>query len=150
MLWTRLYHPNWPNVLAGSALGGLLMFLPAAAALAAALTANWAAAGVLAAVGLGYLLGQLALLMLLETAIGGMLRRRGEATMKLDPLLLLRLLLAIPATQLLYAAAICDCLLTRELTWRGIRYVIKGPWDALMTGHAPYAARDQHTNVSLH
>jgi hypothetical protein len=91
--------------------------------------------------------------MLLERAIGGMLRRRGEPAMHISPGLLVRLLAAIPATQVMYLGAIFDCLVRRELTWRGIRYVVKGPWDAIMTGHTPYQAQSQPdagANVSLH
>lgn len=51
---------------------------------------------------------------------------------------ILKLILAIPLTQLVCAIALWQTMLTKQIEWRGITYQINGPWNIKLLDYFPY------------
>ncbi len=136
----RLYHPAWP-VLAAHGVISSLAFAGAVIVLAAALlTANLQAA---AWVGGGLVLLQLSsglLLAVTESAVRKIVRVRGEPVRWLDAATVAKLALAIPLTQLVYAAGLLMLGNMRCVQWRGVQYQIANPWDVKLVDYRPYSS----------
>ena len=134
----KLYHPGWNAIL----LYGTITFLiPASAALSMAIalfTGQWFSAVVLG----GSLLLYFALLLVLigrwQQAVQKKLMLRGESLPSGSIGNFLKLIIAIPLTQLVCAIALWQAMLTQQVEWRGITYQVKGPWDIKLLQYFPY------------
>lgn len=153
MLWTRLYHPNFGPVLLHAVATSLVFGM--AIILASIGLANgdfwltvWAGGGFAA-----YLGAMLLLMAVLESAVRQVLKRRGEAATRYRLAALCRLPVAIPLTQLVYLSAILLATFRREVTWRGVRYAIRAPFDVAVLSDQPFEVAADHdhegSNVSL-
>ncbi|HEY9767167.1 MAG TPA: hypothetical protein V6C71_01510 [Coleofasciculaceae cyanobacterium] len=68
---------------------------------------------------------------------------RQEVLPQMSAIALGKLMLAIPATQLVLASALWQTMLTRQVEWRGITYQIKGLWDIKLLEYFPYQYLNQ-------
>jgi cellulose synthase/poly-beta-1,6-N-acetylglucosamine synthase-like glycosyltransferase len=128
LLNTRLYHPGWAIVV----LHGLLTVLLPLAGLAVAswLAVNGSNSGVIwiGWVCLVYEVGLFTLLFGLETSVRRVLADRKEMMVEWSFPRLLKLLLAVPLTQLTYALSVWRASWMQTAEWRGASYQIGGPW----------------------
>jgi cellulose synthase/poly-beta-1,6-N-acetylglucosamine synthase-like glycosyltransferase len=139
---TRLYHPAWPVIM----FHGIGTFLTPAAALlltfAACVTAQWSA--VLWAGG-GFAFYQLAYILLfiaIEVGVRRIAESRGETVGQWTPSRLVKLVSAIPVTQVIYPIILLSTVLVRHIQWRGVTYQVTGPWQVRLVEYRPYP---QHT-----
>jgi hypothetical protein len=145
LLDVRLYHRRWPWVVAHACCGALIPWSFVAVGLAAA-----AGGRVLAAFGAaaGWLLVQavnLALLAWIENTVrfaigkGGRLPN-GTSGKDYWPRRACKIgfsLVAVSLVQILHAAAVVWAWRVKRITWRGITYEIKGPWEIRRTNYCP-------------
>lgn len=138
MLTTRLYHPRWLAVVAH----GLITSLPQAVAtgvlLVALLSGQWKTAA-LAGGGLACYLASMAVMLApMEVGVRRIVRSRGEPADWLTASIAAKVLVAIPLTQVIYAAVLVSTILVRTVEWRGVSYRIGGPWEIRLIRYAPY------------
>lgn len=147
----RLQHGGWPKVFLHGMLTSLVLLAAAVLLLIALLQQQWQAVGFLAAGLLSYALVMLAGLGLLETAVRKPVYRRNQPTQWISPVTFVKLLVALPLTQILYAAALPTIRFMHDVTWRGVRYQIDGPWKVRLVTYRPFSAkhRPADSTVSL-
>ena len=143
MIWARLYHPRWSLVVAHSLMGLLSLVGPLvvagwALAVGEPQIAGWLLGGVAA-----YFIGSALLLGLLESSVRFVLRSRDEEVTPLTLGAAVRLVPAMPLTQLLYSAAVIACCFAGEVNWRGIRYRIIGRGKVRMVEYLPFREESQ-------
>ncbi|MBE9189740.1 glycosyltransferase family 2 protein [Gloeocapsopsis crepidinum LEGE 06123] len=151
LLCSRLYHPSWQAMVGYSLVTTLV---PAGAAILfcmALFTRQWHLA---TGVGSGLITYTLALVLLmgiLEQGVRQVVQTRGEAIAPFSPIAIARLIVGIPLTQLVYAAAVVSAILMQQVEWRGITYQVKGPWNIKLVKYSPYQYLDQpvDANASL-
>ena len=140
LLLSRLYHSRWPIVI------GHGLLLTGAIALGAGIFAAglvtrqwpsvaWAGGGLLAHWAVAVLL-----VGLLEHGVRTIVSARGENTRWLSAPTCLKLFLALPLTQLIYTLSLLQVVFMREVHWRGIDYVIHGPYQIRMREYSTYRA----------
>lgn len=138
MVNVRLYHPAWPAVVAH----GLMSALVPLVAIIILLVAFWQRNFVSCAIAGGGLVvyaGSLLLsLISMVKAIRRIARSRGEADKWVSPWGMLSFPLVLPMTQAIHLAAITSASIVKSITWRGIRYIINGPWRIRIEDYAPY------------
>lgn len=143
LLTARLYHPRWLAVLAHGISTTLLLGAGVGLMLAALVARDWAAfywAG--GGMG-GYLAAMVLLLLSMEIPVRQLVLDRGEPTRWLGFWRALQLVAAIPLTQVVYPLALLSVLAVREVSWRGIRYRIGGPWAIRRLSYSPYLAEPE-------
>ncbi len=149
LLTARLYHPGWPLVV----LHGLLVpVVPLAAAvlfLYFTLVHAWMLAAFTVAVTVCYFAGLFSILGAMEYCVRMQMARRGEMARWLTPRAWLSLLLAIPVIQVLYPLALAGAMMMRRVTWRGVCYEIKSPWEIRLQEYKRYEAESQPAGHSL-
>lgn len=138
LLNAKLYHPGWGAILT---YGTITFLIPATAALLtliAGLTGQWVSTILLGSSLVTYIFVVFVLIGVYERAIRQKLALRNETLPTHSTATLLKLLLAIPLTQLVCAIAFWQAILTQQVEWRGITYQIKGPWDVKLLEYFPY------------
>ena len=138
LLNAKLYHPGWRAILT---YGTITFLIPATAALLTLInvfTRQWISTVVLGGSLVTYILLVFLLINVYERAIRQKLALRNETLPPYSAVTLLKLLLAIPLTQLVCAIAFWQAMLTKQVEWRGITYQIKGPWDIKLLEYFPY------------
>ena len=151
LLTARLYHPGWPAVLVHGL--GTTVTLGMACLLAA--IAAWNGEGQTAAwlVGSSVIYQVIAALLLapIEWAVRRIMVARGESTVPWTSTLMIRQVLAMLATQIVYPLALASAAFVRRVTWRQAVYQIHGPWRIKLLSETPYtAASSTHdSRVSL-
>jgi GT2 family glycosyltransferase len=145
LLTARLYHPQWPAVVAH----GLSTFLVPGFALGlaacAGLLGNWRVA---AWAGGGFALYEIAMLFLLgpmEATVRRIVEARGEATRWVSLRIAVKVLGAILLTQVVYTTALISVLCLRTVHWRGVAYRIHSPWQIQLVEYRPYASSPKET-----
>jgi hypothetical protein len=113
LLTARLHHPAWPLVALHSSLAALL-------------AGRLAEAGLLLAALLGYELGCVALLLLIEAVAARALQPLGGRLPPQDLAHAWRLLRWLPLTQWVYGLATLRAALARRVEWRGVHYRVRG------------------------
>ena len=140
LLVGRLQHDGWGAVF----LHGMVTSLALVATLVTcvvALLLRQGEAAALAGGGLvGYTLAMVILLGLMEAGVRTIAAARGQPTRWLSLPTLLKFLVALPLTQILYTAALPTVRFMREVLWRGIAYRIDGPWQVRLVQYHPFAA----------
>jgi len=146
LLTARLYHPHWAAVVGY----GIITSLAPAMAIGAAAWGLWGGQmRVVAWAGGGlacYLAVTVPLLAILEWAVRKTVRTRGESTGWLSPSTTLKLLAAIPVTQVVYAAVLISTVLVRTVEWRGVFYRVDGPWNIRLIEYRPFEAENSATD----
>lgn len=151
LTWTRLYHPRWGVV--------VLHALNTTGVLAAALIMTSVALLLGRWAILAYLGGSLAvyfgvlvlLLSLIEGGVRNQVGGRGEEPFAYPLRAYLKMLSAVPLTQAIYMVAVLMAIFRCHVSWRGVTYRIRGPWDVQMVQYQPFdqAAQPRDTNTSL-
>ncbi len=149
MMWTRLYHPNWTPVFLHALVTSGLWLLALGILLQAALVGQATVFAVAAAGLAGYLAILLGLLAMLESAVRRALIARGEATPWLGWVGRLRLPLAIILTQGVYLSAVLRANYQRRVSWRGVTYHIRGPFDVHIQQDAGFQPPPADADFSL-
>ena len=138
LLVARLYHPGWPLVawhgilttlLLGAALGGAVV----AVALGDAVGAAWLGGALLV-----YQAAMILLLSPMEWAVRRIVRARGESTDWMGGKAL-RVLLALPLTQVMYPVALAMAMTARRTIWRKVVYEIGRGREIRRLNDPPYA-----------
>ncbi len=140
LLTARLYHPHWVAVVGY----GVITSLAPAMALGLVLwglwtdqpqTTAWAGGGLAC-----YLAAMVPLLAILEASVRPIVRSRGESTDWLSVGTAAKLLVAVPVTQVVYAAVLVSTILVRTVEWRGVSYRVDGPWNIRLIEYRPFEA----------
>lgn len=148
LLTARLYHPLWLAVVGhGLSTAGLLIW-GWIVAIQCAIAGDWSSTVVLATALIGYRTGMLLMAPWMESAVAGVVGKRGESTNWQTELSWARLAWLVFLTQWVYTWALVRCLFIRGVNWRGISYRIQGPWKIQMLGYRHYSARG--CDESLH
>lgn len=126
LLWTRLYHPGWHQVLFNAACTLASLVLPCLA-VGEALVRGDLASGAAVVAGCGLqLLGLGLAIMLIQQRLAPRLGvARQEARMPLRGLP--RLLVGMLLSQAIYVAVVAVVAVTRRVSWRGADYEVLGP-----------------------
>jgi hypothetical protein len=140
LLWTRLYSPHWPLVVAHAWCGAAALFGPLIFAMCAAARgeSGLAAAGLLV-IAL-YMAAMLMLLRLVESSVGATQPGAWPRFAGISPVIV-----AVGGilTQAVYLAALCSAALMRFVEWRRIRYAIPGPWKIQRLNYEPFRENAQ-------
>ena len=138
LLTARLYHPGWPLVVGHGVLTTIVPFVALALLIASAITSQWMVAAWMISGILMYELSIIPVLTPLEWSVRRLVRARGEPTAWMGIRGAFWFVAAIPATQIVYAAALASAVFLRSIVWRGVAYRIGGPWKIRMAEYFPY------------
>jgi hypothetical protein len=150
LLWTRLYHPRWNElVLQAGLMAALGAVVPIACALALRQEAWTSLVWLL--VGIGALLAaNLFSLSRTHTVVMKRVRAEQGDVGRLPLRLLPKLLLALPLTAYVYSAAVLSARWLRQVEWRGIRYDVTSHRRIRLVAYEPYRrTTNTRQNVSL-
>lgn len=129
LLWTRLYHPHWSFVVLNAIGGAATFYLPLFLSIALLLRGATSTGLMVGGIVIAYLIGLILIVCMLDRSMRRVMRNRIESLPCFSSLALLRLIVAVPWTQLLHLAAVLSCQRMRTVVWRGVRYRIDGPWN---------------------
>ncbi|WP_315790659.1 glycosyltransferase family 2 protein [Fischerella sp. JS2] len=151
LLVTRLYNPQWPLVVAQVFASTSAVLLTIALLLIALISGNMGTAISITGGFVCYILAMAVQLVLVEQVVQRVIRARGESTTRFSALMMVKILVTIPLTQLVYAVTVVSAILIQKVEWRGISYQIKGPWNIRLIEYQPYQLSSQSVgnNVSL-
>ena len=143
LLTARLYHPGWPAVVLHGLLTTLVLFagllgFAASVFWGTSTETTWLATGLLV-----YLTVMHGMLVFLERRVHAVFAARSVTTSWITTRTWLWMILAIPLTQFLYAAALLSVLFVRRIHWRGITYQIDGPRDIRMIEYRPFQLKHE-------
>lgn len=140
LIWTRLYHPNWNQIVFGVIAAHLILIEGTVVAIAAALTAHEVAAALI----FGAVLVQWVTALIILEWLHATIAHRASASRE-EPFpritwsVRLRLLIALPIALWLLTIAVISATLSRRVEWRGITYRIIPPNGIRMVEYRPYA-----------
>lgn len=150
MLWTRLYHPRWFPVVLHAAISTAIFLLCVVLMVAGVVTQNTPALLWLFVGAGGYQLSMAGLLALLERGIHRIAQHRNEPAYRPSFSRWMKVLVAIPVTQLIYAVAIVRCCTLQKISWRGIEYQISAPFQVDRLNDTAFTPpSDRTSNESL-
>jgi cellulose synthase/poly-beta-1,6-N-acetylglucosamine synthase-like glycosyltransferase len=139
LLLSRLYSPKWLMVIGHGLLTSVLLIFAMCLAFVMVVQGyGGQALGVIASL-LVYVGIMIGCLVVLEVAVRKVVEARGETTRWLSIATILKLGAALPLTQLVYTGALMGAATMRRVSWRGINYQIRGPYDIQMEEYKPYA-----------
>ena len=149
LLWTRLYQPAffWWAIVIHALVSMMSMFIAIGIMINSLIHSQWTpflwTASGLASYGLASVLS----LFLLETTVRRFSKHRGEFVSWIRPWVLVKLAVAIPLTQLVHGAAVTKVLFLKSITWRGVTYRIRAPFDVeLLEDQQPFHDQDVPTH----
>ncbi len=149
LLWTRLYQPAafwWAIVLHALIVSSTLLLAVALITTSIILQSwtmlIWTSASIACYwLAMGFSLG------MLENTVRHYSRQRGEFVRWINPAILLKLLIAVPATQFVHGAAVLKVLFLKRIDWRGVSYQIRAPFDVrLLEDRQPFHQADAPTD----
>jgi cellulose synthase/poly-beta-1,6-N-acetylglucosamine synthase-like glycosyltransferase len=151
LLCVRLYHPSWILVVIHGMVTALVPLLAVGLLLIALFFHQWEAVAWIACGLFCSLFGQALVVSILEQGVRRVVRRRRGVMPERSAMTMLKTLVAIPLTQLIFMWAIMAAMMTRYIDWRGITYEIKEPWDIRLVDYRPYrnSKSSAMQNVSL-
>lgn len=151
LLVMRLYSSTWLQVAVQVFTTALAFVMAIGLLLIALVSGDFGCATWVAGAIAGYILAMVLLLTFLEQGVRRVIQVRGEPTTSFSPLMMAKILMAIPLTQLVFAVATLLAMLARSVEWRGITYQIEGPGKILLTEYRPYQLSNQviDTTTSL-
>lgn len=151
LTWTKIYHPRWMPVVIHAFFSTIVLLAAVALLLCGAVLQQadvvaWSGGGMAA-----FLVSSLLLICVMERAIRRVVRDRGEETMTFSVGACLRILVAIPVTQMIHFLAVLHAMFRRKVAWRGVTYHVRGPWEVEMLDYKPFdqEALVQDGNTSL-
>jgi cellulose synthase/poly-beta-1,6-N-acetylglucosamine synthase-like glycosyltransferase len=138
MLNVRLYHPAWPAVVVHGFVSAIIPLAACVMLLVAVSLGDFSSGAVIMA-GLGiYATSLLLSLITMVNAMRKIAVRRGQPSRWISGWRVLNVAVVLPITQLVHVAAIASAAFAKSTTWRGIRYLIDGPWKVRMESYSPY------------
>lgn len=138
LLTVRLHNPWWWAVVAHGALTTAAQLFATGVVLWSLFAASWEAA-TWAGAGLGlYLAAMVLMLASMEVLVQRIVHARGDVTNWISPSTALRIVLAIPLTQAVYAAGLMSAMFARTHQWRGITYRFGGGQKVHVLEDRPY------------
>ncbi|MEY3401268.1 MAG: glycosyltransferase [Anabaena sp. CRKS33] len=140
---SKLYHPGWLAIISEAYSSILVPNLVIIIIFYLLLQSQWYAGFLLFSSYISYTIGLVLLMLLMEVSIHHILHNQGKKIPKLSPLIILKMLIAIPFTQWIYGLIILSSLWTSSITWRGITYRIQGPENIRLIEYRPYQWLDQ-------
>ena len=148
---SRLYHPLWFAVVGDSILTIVLPNLVLALCFITFVIGQRQAATLALTGYCSYLVGLVAIVLMLEKSVRQVIKKRGEVTTRFNKNTIWRILIGIPFTQWFYFIALVSCHWMPIVNWRGVNYRIKGPFKIRMLEYRPYKWIDQpiDPNISL-
>lgn len=138
MTWTRIYHSGWGAILLHALLTTLLWLLAFGQVALGATRGNGYAVAMAGGSLLGYVIVMLALVSWIEYAVRVTLRRRQENTSWGDRFTWLKLPIALVLAQGTHFLAVLLANNIRQVTWRGVTYLLRGPWDVQLQTERPF------------
>jgi cellulose synthase/poly-beta-1,6-N-acetylglucosamine synthase-like glycosyltransferase len=151
LLCVRLYHPSWVLVVVHGMITSLIPLLAVGLLLVALFFHQWEATAWIACGLFCSLVGQALVVSILEQGVRRVVQRRREVMPEPSVMTMLKTLIAIPLTQLIFMWAILSAMMARYIDWRGITYEIKGAWNIRLVDYRPYrnSKSSSMQNVSL-
>lgn len=141
LLTTRLYNANWLAIVVHCAVTTSVLVTANGIVLASLLTQYWTPA-MWSAGGLFVYLACAAIsTAIAEIAVRQVLQQQEESTNWTSLGTLARILVSLPLTQAVYAMALVSTYFIRRVHWRGIEYLVDGPYRIKMVQYQPYQAR---------
>ncbi len=140
LLWTRLYQPRgfWWLIVTQAYVVSLGLILALAVAIFAAAAGDHQILGVS---GLAIVLYQWLMfvsLFVVEFGVRRILEKNHQPLRWLTPSKIVKLVIAIPITQFVHAAAVTSVILKKRLIWRGVEYQINQPFDVELVADRPF------------
>ncbi|MEE2639647.1 MAG: hypothetical protein VX768_03395 [Planctomycetota bacterium] len=149
MLNGKLYHPLWLPVLAQAILLTILLVAAVSTNLANIVTGNWLAFGILGGSLTLFWISIFGLFVKMNRVIGSKALGRGDRMNWLTLSAAHKLFWVIPMVQIVYFLGLLKSLFIRNVCWRGIDYVIRGPFDIQLVEYKPFRQDPQAENQSL-
>ncbi len=140
---SKLYHPGWLAIISEAYSSIVVPNLVIIIIFYLLLESQWYAGFLLFSSYISYTIGLVLLMLLMEVSIHHILHNQGKKIPKLSPLIILKMLIAIPFTQWIYGLIIISSLWTSSITWRGITYRIQGRENIRLIEYRPYQWLDQ-------
>jgi cellulose synthase/poly-beta-1,6-N-acetylglucosamine synthase-like glycosyltransferase len=138
LLTARLYHPHWPAVAAHGVMTSVAQLAALVLIPVAWLTGRPSAAWLLVAGLILYHGSMLLMLIPLEWSVRRIAAARSEQTNWLDVATAMKLVWAIPLTQIIYPWVLALAMRLRWVDWRGVSYEVAGPWDVRLIEYRPF------------
>lgn len=149
LTWSRLYEPTFVITLFHATSTTALIAAGLIGGIVASVLQHWIAAGLLLG-GVVLFVGSMAAsLLLIDSAVRGVAKLRGETHSSLPISVYLKMICAVPLTQLIYAIAAVVAYLRRRVRWRGVTYELNGPYDVRLIDDKPFEEPKGASNVSL-
>ena len=151
MMWTRLYHPHWWIIVFHAVVTTWLWLNSLGLAIYAVAWGDRSSA-YLAGGGLGlYIVTMLTLVAMLEYSVNRTLLRRQEEIGWMRWTTWLAMPCALTLTQFMHFCALMFANFARRVTWRGVTYELKSPWNILRVDDRPFeqAVDEDDTEASL-
>lgn len=145
----KLYHPFWIPVLLQGILSSILLIAAASANIANIVTGNWLALGVLATSLMMFWGTFFYLFLRMNSVIERKAIERGEKTNWLGTTAAYKLFWVIPMVQVVYLLGVLKSLFIRKVCWRGIDYVIDGPYEIKLVEYKPFLSDAAESQQSL-
>ncbi len=138
LLLSRLYSPKWLIVIGHGLLTSFLLGVSLTTLMVAAYKGDALSVIVIVATLILFLILMVLCIAVLENAVRRVVAARGEKVHWLTPSTALRLVVAMPLTQVVYTVALLGAATMRRVSWRGINYQVKGPYEVTMEEYRPY------------
>jgi cellulose synthase/poly-beta-1,6-N-acetylglucosamine synthase-like glycosyltransferase len=151
LLCVRLYHPSWLFAVVNGTVTTLIPLLGVGLLLMAVINHQWEAGAWVAGGLFCYGITEVLWIVMLEQGVRQILQSQRKFLPEISAITMLKTVIAIPLTQLIFMWAIVLAMKTRKIGWRGITYKIKGPWDIRMVDYHPYRNSKQSDmkNISI-
>ena len=147
MTWTRIYHAGWGSILVHALVTTLLWIAAIGMSVIGWLRSDWLTVELAGGSLLGYVAVMLVLVAMLEWAVRITLQRRLEVTRWGDALTWLKLPIALVLAQGTHFVAVILANSIQSVTWRGVTYLLRGPWDIQLQTDRPFEPNS--TDASL-
>lgn len=139
LLMGKLYHPLWNMVIAQSFFLTVPLLVSLGLLVTGVIFGPWHTVAFSAAALGVYSLGVLLALLWMENGVRKKLRERPEQVPPCTMEFILKTLLGIPLTQIVYSLGIIGVYLLRRISWRGVWYTLEPRGMSHMEKYIPYA-----------
>lgn len=146
VLNVRLYHSAWNWILAFCTLSAVWTIGSIIVLVAAIVSQNWTAAGIVGCALAIYFVGQAVQMSIAEWVVSRSQTRQGKPEIEFNTW---RLLFAVPCALTIYPLAVWHACRTQSVTWRGISYAFNGPMDVKRLNYEPFQPISPNSTKSL-
>ncbi len=146
---SRLYNPFWLLIVAEAISSVIFPNLLLILFFVALLIGDWQTAAV-SFIGYGtYVAALILFTLVLQKGVAQLISPHGEAISEFSLAIILKMLIAIPLTQWVYGVAMVSSLWISTITWRGVTYRVKNPWNIKLVEYRPYQSLDQSVDHTI-